>query len=73
MDQIFTSGLLSFILFEILVLLVIASNLRALRRLGEYAPPTDWPRVSILLPARNEAANIGPCVQSLLAQYYASF
>ncbi len=28
------------------------------------------PRVSLLVPARNEAANIGPCVRSLLAQTY---
>jgi chlorobactene glucosyltransferase len=32
-----------------------------------------WPRVSILIPARNEKERIRPCLQSLLAQDYPSF
>jgi chlorobactene glucosyltransferase len=53
------------------VLVVIAlSNWRTLRRLGSYPDPTRWPRVSVLIPARNEEANIEPCVRSLLAQEY---
>lgn len=53
------------------VLLAIGvSNLRALRTLGAYPMPKVWPRVSVLLPARNEAANIGPCVRTLLTQDY---
>jgi chlorobactene glucosyltransferase len=32
-----------------------------------------WPRVSLLIPARNEEARIGPCLKSLLAQDYPSF
>jgi chlorobactene glucosyltransferase len=57
------------------VLLVALSNWRALRRLGRarYAAPRRWPRVSILVPARNEEENIGPCVRSLLAQDYPVF
>ena len=56
------------------ILLVIAlSNLRTLRRLGRYSPPPRFPRVSILLPARNEEAVIGDCVRSLLAQDYPDF
>src|SRR5215213_6123467 len=34
------------------------------------AIPTDAPLISIILPARNEAAHIERCVRSLLAQSY---
>jgi chlorobactene glucosyltransferase len=34
---------------------------------------SDAPRVSVLVPARNEARNIGSCVRSLLAQNYPNF
>jgi chlorobactene glucosyltransferase len=62
------------LIFFLLVLLVIViSNLRTLRRLDAYGAPIRWPRVSILVPARNEEANIGPCVHSLLAQQYPNF
>lgn len=36
-------------------------------------PPLEAPFVSILVPARNEAENIAPCVRSLLAQDYPFF
>ena len=39
-------------------------------RPAEPPAPADAPRVSILVPARNEALNIAPCVRSLLAQDY---
>ncbi len=56
------------------ILLVIAlSNVLTLRRLGGYPLPPQFPRVSILLPARNEEAVIGECVRSLLAQDYPDF
>ncbi len=56
------------------ILLIIAlSNLLALRRLGRYPLPPQFPRVSILLPARNEEAVIEDCVRSLLAQDYPDF
>ena len=32
-----------------------------------------WPRVSILIPARNEAQRIGPCLKSLLTQDYPNY
>jgi len=32
--------------------------------------PADAPRVSVIVPARNEARNIGRCVQSILASRY---
>jgi chlorobactene glucosyltransferase len=56
------------------ILLVIAlSNLRALRRLGGYPPPPRFPRVSILVPARNEEDNIAACVGSLTIQDYPDY
>ncbi|MGQ9477906.1 MAG: glycosyltransferase [Candidatus Bipolaricaulia bacterium] len=62
------------IVFFLLVLLAIASsNLRSLRRLEDYQRPTCLPAVSILVPARREEANIGPCLRSLLAQDYPEF
>jgi chlorobactene glucosyltransferase len=57
-----------------LVLLLVALNtLNNLRQLRKPRPPRQWlnpPLVSVLVPARNEARNIGRCVRSLLAQDY---
>lgn len=33
-------------------------------------PGSTAPRIAVIVPARNEAANIGPCVESLSAQQY---
>ncbi len=49
------------------------TNARYLRRFSEYPSPKRFPRVSILVPARNEAENIEACVRSLLAQDYPDF
>ena len=50
----------------------VLANLATFDGLRPAEPPAaaDAPRVSILVPARNEALNIGPCVRSLLAQDY---
>ena len=50
----------------------VLANLATFDGLRPAEPPTaaDAPRVSILIPARNEALNIAPCVRSLLAQDY---
>lgn len=55
------------------LILISLSNLRYLRRLHSYPPPPQWPRVSVLVPARNEENNIGNCVSCLLAQDYPDF
>ncbi len=52
------------------LVLIALSNSRALHRLGDYPAPSRLPRVSVLVPARDEAPNIGRCVRSLLAQEY---
>lgn len=36
-------------------------------------PPADGPRVSIIIPARNEAANVRRSVEAILAQDYPNF
>ena len=50
----------------------VVANLACFDRLRPAAPPPagDAPLVSILVPARNEALNIGTCAGSLLAQDY---
>ena len=49
-------------------------SLVALRQLDGFTPTeraaAGWPRISVLIPARNEAANIGGCLDSLLQQDY---
>ncbi len=60
------------------VLLVIAIvNLVGLRRLGSArrgaAGTVETPRVSVLVPARNEERHIADCVRSLLSQDYADY
>lgn len=55
---------------------MLTANLRALRRFrldAFHAEPREagnWPLVSVLVPARNEAATIERCVRTLLAQDY---
>lgn len=52
-------------------LLVIALiNTLFIKKLGSYPPKIAGPRVSILVPCRNEAANVEPCFNALLAQDY---
>jgi len=63
----------SLIVFLAVLLLIALSNLRAWRRLDDCPPPDRSPRVSVLLPVRDEEANVGPCVRSLLAQDYPDF
>ncbi|MCE9611601.1 MAG: glycosyltransferase [Chthoniobacter sp.] len=53
----------------------VIANLACFDSLHPTAPPPagEAPRVSILVPARNEALNIGTCARSLLAQDYPNF
>ena len=45
-------------------------NARAIRRLRSATRPSRWPTVSVLIPARNEAARIEACMQAWRAQDY---
>ena len=42
-------------------------------RLAEYPPLASGPRVSVIVPARDEAVNIEVCVRSILASEYQPF
>jgi chlorobactene glucosyltransferase len=64
---------LGIVVFLAILLLIALSNLLTLRRLSDYPTAQQFPRVSILVPARNEQAVIGECVRSLLAQDYPDF
>ncbi|MDQ2805904.1 MAG: glycosyltransferase [Chloroflexota bacterium] len=61
--------------FGVALLGLLAVNLAVLPRLRRFAPPTLTSAlfVSILVPARDEAANIAACVCGLLAQDYSAF
>jgi chlorobactene glucosyltransferase len=70
----FTHALiLHVIIFQVIILFVILSNSWFLHRARRHAPPIDFPKVSILVPARDEEDSIAACIQSLLAQDYPSF
>lgn len=59
--------------FTAILLLVSLVNFFAIKRFDEYPTAKNFPRISILVPARNEADKIEACVKSLLAQNYADF
>ena len=59
--------------FQAIMILILLSNIRILRRARQHARPLEFPKVSVLIPARNEEENIERCVQSLLLQDYPNF
>jgi chlorobactene glucosyltransferase len=59
--------------FQVAVLLILLANVYVLWRAGRHKPPATPFSVSILVPARDEQANIERCVRSLLAQDYPDF
>jgi chlorobactene glucosyltransferase len=64
---------ISVVAFVGCLVLIALSNWRLLRRLDRYRLPGRTPRVSVLVPARDEEAGIGDCVRLLLAQEYPDF
>jgi chlorobactene glucosyltransferase len=66
----------AFLLGEVLTVLLLAQvallawNLRVVRRPPARRWRHDAPRISVLIPARNEEASIAQCVDALLAQDY---
>lgn len=63
----------SIVVFWGIILAVGITNIWFIPKLGFRTEPSRWPKVSILVPARNESENIELCVQSLLAQDYPNF
>ena len=59
-----------FLLFGLITVLV---NSLTVRRLDQYPKTRRTPRVSVLVPARNEEHNIEACMTSLLKQEYPDF
>jgi chlorobactene glucosyltransferase len=59
-----------FLLFGLITALV---NSLTVRRFDQYPKTRRTPRVSVLVPARNEERNIEACVTSLLGQDYPDF
>ena len=63
-------ALLGVLAFQVVVVLIVLSNAVLLVRPGRDRDGAPEPRVSVLVPARNEEVNIEACVRSLLAQTY---
>jgi len=63
----------------IVTLLLLNITALVLRNLGDYvppaqiAPPNPNEKLFLLIPARNEAGNIGACLEGLLAQKWRNF
>ncbi len=69
-----THGLIiSIVFFQLVLLVIILSNIRILHRTRLHDQPRDFPTVSVLVPARNEENSIQACVQSLLDQDYPDY
>ena len=69
-----THGLIvSFIFFQLVVLVIILSNILILHRARHHIQSYNFPIVSVLVPARNEENSIRACVQSLLDQDYPAY
>lgn len=63
-------ALVGVVAFRAVVLLLVLGNAAVLVRPARRRGHAPTPRVSLLVPARNEAANVVACVRSLLAQTY---
>jgi chlorobactene glucosyltransferase len=61
------------IAFLFAMLVIAAINMRITRNLSDCKKISRYPRISVLVPARNEEDKLGPCVKSLLAQNYPDF
>jgi chlorobactene glucosyltransferase len=61
------------LLFLIGLNLIALSNRRWFRRVEHVPPPAHWPKLSVLIPARNEEDNITSCLTSLVGQEYSDF
>lgn len=72
--QYFSADLIThLIIFQLVLLLIILSNILLSRRARRHQKPAELPSVSILVPARNEEDKIAACVVSLLKQDYPDF
>ncbi len=63
----------SLVVFMAVLAAISLTNLVAMRRIGRHRSLSEYPTVSILIPARNEEQNIVACAESLLQQDYPEF
>jgi chlorobactene glucosyltransferase len=61
------------IFFQSVILVIALWNMLLSYRTRRHSIPDDPPKVSVLIPARNEEENIAACVFSLLDQDYPNF
>ncbi|HMA33458.1 MAG TPA: glycosyltransferase [Chloroflexia bacterium] len=61
------------LLFLLALLVLLAINMAVLPNIRAYRRPDAAPFVSVLVPARDEAAQIAACIRGLLAQDYPAF
>jgi len=74
MIQYLTHDLISqMVVFQAVMLLILLTNLYLTHRARRHPLPPVPPKVSILVPARNEDITIEVCVRSLLAQDYPDY
>lgn len=60
-------------IFLLVQVLIALTNILLMKRLGKFPKANRQPKVSILVPARNEEETIQDCINSLLKQDYANF
>ena len=72
-DQLWIDHVGGIVIFLAILLCISFFNLLTLKRLGTFPTLAVWPRVSLLVPARNEARNIEACAHGLLNQDYPDF
>jgi chlorobactene glucosyltransferase len=65
--QLYALLIVLFLLFGIITSVI---NIFTVKRFDQYPPAREYPFVSVLVPARNEAHTISKCISSLLAQDY---
>ena len=73
MSELWHLHYLGIVIFLSLGLLTALVNALTVHRFDQYPAAKDFPRVSVLVPARNEGRNIEACVHSLLLQDYPEF
>jgi len=69
----YTFHVLAVLIFDLIILLLLLINLFTLKRINNFPDIKEYPKVSILVPARNEEDLIEKCLISLLNQNYPSF
>lgn len=74
MIQYFTRDLISqIVVFQAFMLLILLTNIWITHRARRHSLPSKLPKVSIMVPARNEEITIEACLRSLLVQDYPDF